>query len=221
MIFLEGIITFISPCILPMIPIYVSYFMKQDSAKEEKTNTKAIINSLGFIIGFTIIFTILGVISASLGILVRQYIKYLNILLGAIIIILGINFMEVIKLPFLNSSRGLKIKKKNFNFLSSLLFGIIFGITWSPCVGTFLATSLSIIAINGNILKGVILMITYCLGLGIPFCISTLLIDKLKNTFNYIKKHYKVINRVCGIFLCIIGILMMTGLIDKYFELIG
>ena len=145
MIFLEGIITFISPCILPMIPIYVSYFMKQDSAKEEKTNTKAIINSLGFIIGFTIIFTILGVISASLGILVRQYIKYLNILLGAIIIILGINFMEVIKLPFLNSSRGLKIKKKNFNFLSSLLFGIIFGITWSPCVGTFLATSLSII----------------------------------------------------------------------------
>lgn len=221
MIFLEGIITFISPCILPMLPLYVSYFMGQNNGMDEKTNIKILINVLGFIFGFTCIFTLLGVISASLGNIVKEYIRYINIVLGVLIIILGLNFMEFINIKTLNKTKGINLKMKKINFISSIVFGVIFGITWSPCVGTFLGTALSIIAINGNIIKGIALIITYCLGLGIPFILSTLLIDKLKNTFNYIKTHYNVITKVCGMFLCIIGVLMVTGLIDKYFEIVG
>jgi len=221
MTFLEGIITFISPCILPMLPIYISYFMGQDKKEDGKFNVKALTNALSFVLGFTCIFTILGALSASLGNLVKKYVEYINIVLGIFIIIFGINLMGVINIPGINKTRGIKLKIKRFTCISSFIFGIIFGVTWSPCVGAFLGTALSIIAVNGNIITGITLIVTYCLGLGIPFIISTLLIDKLKSTFNYIKSHYQVINKICGIFLCIIGMLMITGLINKYFELVG
>lgn len=220
MTLLEGVITFISPCILPMLPIYISYFMGQNS-DEEKTNKNAIINSIGFVLGFTCIFVFLGIISASLGNIIREYIKYINIVLGLIVIIFGLNFFGVITIPLLNNAKGINIKIKKFNFLTSYIFGLIFGVSWTPCVGTFLGTALSLVILKGNILKGIILMAIYCVGLGAPFIISTLLLDKLKTTFGYIKSHYNVINKICGIFLCIIGILMVTGLLDKYFELVG
>jgi len=213
--FLEGIITFISPCMLPMLPIYISYFASQEI--KEKNTLKTIINTLGFILGFTVVFTILGVFSASLGILLKENINIINIILGLIIIIFGLNFMGVININMINNTKGIKLKQEKVNFLSSLIFGIIFSITWTPCVGTFLGAALSVITISGNILKGTILILTYCLGLGIPFVISAFLIDKLINTINGIKKHYKMINIICGVFLCIIGILMITGLINKYF----
>lgn len=214
-IFLEGIITFISPCMLPMLPIYLSYFAGQ--RPEEKSTKRMLINVLGFILGFTVVFTILAIFSATLGILLKTYIHIINIILGIIIIIFGLQFMGVLNLSMLNKSKGMRFISNNMGFLKALLFGIIFSITWTPCVGAFLGTALSIIVVNGNILKGIILILIYCLGLGIPFIISAILIDKLKNTFVFIKKHYKAINILCGTFLCIIGICMITGLIDKYF----
>ncbi len=220
MTFLEGIITFISPCVLPMIPIYISYFMGQNN-EDEKTNKNAIINSIGFVLGFTCVFVILGIISASFGNIIREYIKYINIVLGLAVIIVGLNFLGTISIPFLNNSKGINIKIKKFNFLTSYVFGMIFGVSWSPCVGAFLGTALSLVVLKGNILKGMLLMAIYCVGLGVPFVISTLLLDKLKTTFGYIKSHYNIINKICGIFLCVIGILMVTGLLNKYFELVG
>lgn len=217
-ILLEGIITFISPCMLPMLPIYLSYFAGQEN--EEKNTIKMLINVIAFILGFTIIFTLLGIFSASLGVFLKSNMNIINIVLGIIVILFGINFMGVLNIPLLNKSNGIKIKKTKATVISSFLFGVVFSITWTPCVGAFLGTALSIITVSGNLLKGVTLILVYCLGLGIPFVISALLIDKLKNTFNSIKKHYPVINMICGVFLCIIGILMITGMIDKYFNLI-
>ncbi len=217
-ILLEGVITFISPCMLPMLPIYLSYFAASETDKNSKTKT--LINVVFFVIGFTIIFTLLGVFSASLGVFLKTNMNIVNIILGSVVILLGINFTGVIKLPIINKSRGISNIKNKATFVSSFLFGIIFAVTWTPCVGTFLGAALSIIAISSNIIKGITLILVYCLGLGIPFLISALFIDKLKNTFDGIKKHYKTINIVCGIFLCIIGLLMVTGLIDKYFSLI-
>ena len=218
-ILLEGIITFISPCMLPMLPIYLSYFAGQEN--EGKNTIKMLINVIAFVLGFTLIFTILGVFSATLGVFLKSNMKIINIVLGIIVILFGINFMGVINIPLLNKSKGIKIQKTKTTVISSFLFGVIFSITWTPCVGAFLGTALSIITVSSNILKGTTLILVYCLGLGIPFVISALLIDKLKNTFNSIKKHYKVINKTCGVFLCIIGILMITGLINKYFNLLA
>ena len=218
-ILLEGIITFISPCMLPMIPIYISYFAGQEV--EERNTLKTLVNVFGFVIGFTIIFTILGVFSASLGILLKNNMNIVNIVLGIIVFLFGLGFMGVININRINNKKGIRLKNENMRFLSSLLFGIIFSITWTPCVGVFLGATLSMITVSSNIFKGITLILTYCLGLGIPFILSALFINKLKNTFAVIKKHYPVINKICGAFLCIIGILMITGLIDKYFSYIA
>ena len=218
LIFLEGIITFISPCMLPMLPIYISYFAGRDDSKSSKIVT--VLNAVCFVIGFSIVFTALGVFSATLGTFLKNNNRIVNIILGIIIVIFGVNFMDIIKIPVINNTKGIKVNINKYNCVSSFILGVVFSITWSPCVGAFLGTALSIILVNGNVLKGTILIFIYCLGLGIPFVISAALIDRLKNTFDYLKKHYLLITRVCGAFLCVIGILMMTGTIDKYFMLV-
>ena len=202
---------------LPMIPVYLSYFAAQGT--EEKNTKRMLLNIIAFILGFTIVFTLLAVFSATIGILLKTNMHIVNVILGVIVIVFGLQFMGIININILNKGNGMRLNQRNFKFLSSFLFGIIFSVTWTPCVGVFLGTALSVITISGDILKGVILILIYCLGLGIPFVISALLIDKLKNTFDVIKKHYKIINIICGVFLCIIGICMATGLIYKYFAL--
>ena len=118
--FLEGIASFISPCILPMLPIYISYFV----GKEENKTSKAVINSIGFVLGFTIVFLILSIFASQLGTLVSQYIEYIKIIFGIIIILLGISYMEIIKPKFLNKSKQIKADTKNLNFIKSLAIPI-------------------------------------------------------------------------------------------------
>lgn len=200
---------------LPMLPIYISYFAGQEN--EQKKLKDKIINVISFVLGFTLVFLLLGIFSATLGKLLKRYIFFINIILGIIVILFGLNFIGLLKIPFINKTKGIKLNRTKVTFASSFLFGIIFSISWSPCVGTFLGSALSLIIINGNLLKGILLILSYCAGLGVPFVISVLLIDKLKNTFNVIKKNYDIISKTCGIFLCIMGILIATGLINEYF----
>lgn len=211
-VFLEGIATFISPCLLPMIPIYISYFSCQGT---EEKKYKVILNTIGFILGFSIVFILLGILASTLGRFITSYLPIINILLGIVIILFGLNFIEIIHLPFFNQAKGLKLNKKQTGFFSAMLFGIIFSISWTPCVGTFLGSALLLVASGTDFLKGILLLICYCIGLGIPFIISAVLLEKVKNSFDFIKKHYSTINKVCGIFLILIGILMATGLLQK------
>lgn len=208
--FLEGILTFISPCLLPMLPIYISYFMGQDSKK-----SNAIINSLGFVLGFSIVFILLGIFASTFGMFIRNYIKVINIVFGILIIILGLSYIPKLKINLFNKLKPNEIKIKRFNFFSSILFGILFSISWTPCIGTFLGSALMLVASTGKTLQGVLMLICYSLGLGIPFVLSAILIDRLKNAFNFIKKHYEVINTICGILLVIIGILVSLGIMEK------
>lgn len=210
-LFLEGIITFISPCILPMLPIYISYFI----GGEEKNKKSALINSIGFVIGFSIIFTILGIGASTLGIFIKQYMKIFNFLGGAILVIFGLSYMEIIKVGFLQKQIKIKYTIKDFSFGKSLIFGFIFAIGWTPCVGTFLGSALMIASQSSHMIEGFIMLLVYSLGLGIPFIISALLIDSLKSTFDFIKRNYKVINNISGLLLIVIGIFMMTGYLSK------
>ncbi len=200
--FLEGIASFISPCLLPMIPIYISYFI----GEEEKNSTKKIINALGFVIGFTLVFLILSIFASSLGILISNNIKYIKIAFGIIIIFLGLNYMEIIKLKFLNKYKVFNADKKNLNFFKALIFGVVFSVSWTPCIGTFLSSALLLVAKHQDMLKGILLMLIYSIGLGIPFIISVVLIEKLKQAFDIIKKNYNIIKKVSGAILIIIGI---------------
>ena len=207
--FLEGIASFISPCVLPMLPIYISYFAGQEYNKKHK----ALINSIGFVIGFSIVFVLLGVLASSLGSIILKYQNIIKILFGIIIIIFGLNMMETIRIPFLNKSFKPNIKKKEFNFISSMIFGILFSIGWTPCVGAFLGSALMMASTEGETLKGSILLLYYSIGLGIPFIISSILIEKLKKIFYWIKEHYKLINTISGLFLIIIGTIMIGQVI--------
>lgn len=200
--FLEGIASFISPCMLPMIPIYVSYFI----GEEEENSKKKIINSIGFVLGFTIIFLLLSIFASKLGRLLINGIKYIKIIFGILIILLGANYMGILKIGILNKTKGINLKNKEFNFFKAILFGILFSISWTPCIGTFLSSALLLVASNQDVLKGIVLMLLYSIGLGIPFIISAILIDNLKTMFNFIKKHYNIIKIISGIILIIMGI---------------
>lgn len=203
--FLEGIASFISPCLLPMLPIYISYFM----GEEENNKKKAIINSIGFVLGFSIVFLVLSIFASTIGYFISSYTKYIKITFGIIIIILGLNYMEVLKLNFLNKTKGIQIKNRKINFFKALLFGILFSISWTPCIGTFLSSALLLIAKEQELLKGIILMLFYSIGLGIPFIISVVLIEKLKEVFDFIKKNYKKVKIISGLILIGMGIYMI------------
>lgn len=203
--FLEGLASFISPCLLPMLPIYISYFM----GEEEKSKKKAILNSIGFVLGFTFVFLVLSIFASSVGHFISGYTKYIKIAFGIIIIILGFNYMEIIKLKFLNKTKGIQIKNKNINFFKAMMFGILFSISWTPCIGTFLSSALLLIAKEQELVKGIILMLLYSIGLGIPFIISAILIEKLKTVFDFIKNNYKKVKIISGLILIGMGIYMI------------
>lgn len=214
--FLEGIITFISPCLLPMIPIYISYF----AGGGERSTKKTVSCAIGFILGFTILFVSMGALAGTIGGLLSRYQMIVNIITGIIVILFGLNYLGIFKMVLFRGSK-LSVDTSNLSFFSALLFGIIFSIGWTPCVGAFLGSALMLASQQGHVLEGMMMLLVYSLGLGIPFLISSILVDKLKSTFDWIKRHYNIINKVCGIFLVIIGILMATGLLGKYLALLS
>ena len=208
--FLEGIITFISPCLLPMLPVYVSYF----AGGEQRTMARVIKNALGFVLGFTLVFVSLGALAGTFGRLLSDHKAIVNVVIGVIIIFFGLNFLGVFKL---NLFRGIHYgRTDNMGFFSALLFGIVFAIGWTPCVGAFLGSALMLAASQGHVLEGVLMLLCYSLGLGIPFFVSAILIDRLKGALGFIKRHYNVINIISGSFLIAIGALMATGLFDIF-----
>lgn len=205
--FLEGIISFISPCMLPMLPIYISYF----SGNADKKNT-ALVRSIAFVIGFTLIFCVLGIFAGTIGKILNQYQNIVNIVCGIIVVIFGLNYLEIIHLPLF---KGINKKQNIKDIFSAFLFGIIFSINLTPCIGAFLGSALMMASVSETAIQGMVLLLAYSLGLGIPFIISAVLLEKLNKTFDFIKKHYNIINNICGIFLIIVGILIMFGIMNK------
>ena len=214
--FIEGIITFVSPCLLPMLPVYLTYF----AGGGERSTKKTLTGALGFVLGFTAVFTAMGALAGTIGGFLKQYEVILNIILGLIVIIFGLNYIGVFKLKIFSGMNKGKVRT-DMGFFSALLFGIVFFVGWTPCVGAFLGSALALASSEGRVLTGVIMLLLYSLGLGIPFLLSAVLIDKLKSAFAFIKKNYKIINTVCGVFLIIIGILMATGMMNKLLTLLN
>lgn len=216
-LFLEGIITFISPCLLPMLPIYVSYFA---GGEEDRKTAKTLVNAFGFVLGFTTIFVLLGALAGTLGSFLTKHQMIVNVITGLIVVFFGLNFLGVFKLNIFKGGHS-SVKNKRMGFFSALLFGIVFSIGWTPCVGAFLGSALAMASQQGNALKGILMLLCYSIGLGIPFVVSAVLIDKLRSAFNFIKKHYNVINIVSGSLLVLIGVLMMTGLFERLISLLS
>ena len=214
--FLEGIITFISPCLLPMLPVYISYF----AGGTERNTKKTLKNAFGFVLGFTTVFVIMGALAGTVGSFLSRYQVAVNIVTGLIVVFFGLNFLGIFKLNIFKGMSG-NTKTDNLGFFSSFLFGVVFSVGWTPCVGAFLGSALMMASQQGKVLQGILMLLTYSLGLGIPFIASAVLIDKLKTTFDFIKKNYKVINIICGCILILVGVLMMSGLLTKFVGLLA
>jgi len=213
--FLEGIITFISPCLLPMLPVYVSYF----AGGGERQGAKTAKNALGFILGFTLVFVMMGALAGTFGRLLNEHKTAVNLVTGLIVTFFGLNFLGVFRLNmFRGSNRRIR---GELGFFSAMLFGVTFSIGWTPCVGAFLGSALMLATSSGQVTKGIVMLLLYSAGLSIPFFASAMLVDRLKGAFGFIKRHYNVINAISGGFLVLIGILMATGVFGKFLVMLS
>lgn len=214
--FLEGIITFISPCLLPMLPIYVGYF----AGGGERTMRKTLTGALGFVLGFTLVFMAMGALAGSVGALLTKYSFWVNLIGGVIVILFGLSYMGVFQLNLFHGMKG-TMKTGELGFFSALVFGLVFSVGWTPCVGAFLGSALMLASQRGHVLEGVGMLLCYSLGLGLPFLLSAVLIDRLKSAFHWIKRHYSVINKICGGLLVLVGVCMATGMLGKLLALLS
>ena len=208
--FLDGIITFLSPCLLPMLPIYISYF----AGGGERSTGKTLTGALGFVGGFTTVFMAMGALAGTIGSFLKDYQTAVNIFSGAVVIVFGLNYLGVLRIHLFRGNRH-AANTGDMGFFAALLFGVIFSLGWTPCVGAFLGSALMLASQQGYVLEGILMLLAYSLGLGIPFLLSAVLIDYLKSAFERIKRHYGIINKISGSLLILIGILMATGTLGR------
>ena len=212
--FLEGVITFISPCLLPMLPIYISYF----AGGGERSLRKTLRAAVGFVLGFTVVFVAMGALAGTLGGFLSRHQSVVDLVSGAVVVAFGLNYLGLLQLNFFHGSG--RAVEGELGFFSAAAFGVVFSLGWTPCVGAFLGSALMLASQQGSMLVGMGMLLCYSVGLGIPFLVSAVLIDQLKTAFNWIKAHYEIINRICGAFLVFIGLAMATGMMGKLLRIL-
>lgn len=210
--FLEGLISFVSPCMLPMLPVYVSYFAAGSDKKRAN-----LFRALAFVLGFTAAFCLMGLFAGTLGSLLLRYQRWVSLVCGLIVIVFGLSYLEIIPLPFF---KGMNSGRTVTGVFSAFVFGLVYSVSLTPCVGAFLGSALMLASSSGTARQGLLLLVCYSLGLGLPFLISALLLEQLSGVFRWIKSHYSVINRICGGFLILIGLLMCFGMLDRWMALL-
>lgn len=224
--FTEGILTFISPCILPMLPIYFLYLAgtavstgsagSSDSTdKSSADKSRVLINAIGFVAGFTIVFVALGAAASALGQFLGSNRLLVQRLSGLVMIIFGLNFTGLFKLGFLNIEKRFSYRTENLKFLSSMVFGMVFSFGWTPCLGAFLGSALLLAGNSETMLEGTSLLLVYSIGLGIPFILSSMILEQLKGAFRWLQKHGRIIGIISGILLIAAGLLVFFGIL-KY-----
>ena len=209
--FLEGVISFISPCMLPMLPVYVSYFAPGEG---EKGGT--LVRASAFVLGFTAVFSLLGVFAGTVGMFLSSHQRAVEILCGLMVILFGLGYLEIVPLPFF---RGMASGRKVTGVASAFVFGVIYSVSLTPCVGAFLGSALMLASTAGTAMRGFWLLVVYSLGLGVPFLLSAVLLEQLRGAFAAVKKHYRVINAVCGGFLILVGVCMAAGWLGRMMAL--
>ncbi|MGE4584039.1 MAG: cytochrome c biogenesis CcdA family protein [Sphaerochaeta sp.] len=209
--FLEGIISFISPCILPILPLYFSYLAGGVAERQQKKGV-LLKNSIAFVVGFTILFVALGAASTTIGKYLETHLTLLNRIGGVLVILFALNNLGFVLIPALNDNHKIQLKGlQNMNIPKSLLFGFVFAVGWTPCVGPLLGSALMMAANAALLYKGMLTLLSYALGLAIPFLLSAVLIEQAEGAFSAIKKHAKLITIISGLFLLAFGIALVIG----------
>ncbi len=215
--FLFGLLSFVSPCVLPIIPGYLSFIsglsldQMQNNENKKEILKKVFLNSLFFVFGFTTVFVALGASATFVGTFLLDNLEIAGKIAGVLLILLGIHMMGIFKFKFLNYEKRFHQNKKSFGVIGSFVVGLAFAFGWTPCIGPILAGILAVAAQQETVYQGIGLLTVYSLGLGIPFLLAAVSLNGFFSVFNKVKKHFKVVEIVSGILLIGVGILMFTG----------
>lgn len=215
--FIAGLLSFLSPCVLPLIPSYVTYITGLSFADlkaehpSHKVRQQTILHSLSFIAGFTAVFVLLGASATFLGGFLQEHMNLLRKTGGVMIVLFGIHVTGVFDLGILLGEKRLTIHRKPAGFLGSFIIGLAFAAGWTPCIGPILASILIVAATEGKVYHGMALLLVYSMGLGTPFFLSSLALHRFLVFFNRYKKHIRVMEIVTGVFLIIIGIMIFSN----------
>ena len=205
--FLEGVVSFVSPCMLPLLPVFLSYFAPAGESGRRS-----------FVLGFTSVFCLMGLFAGALSGWLVRYRRTVDLVCGGAVILFGLGYLGLVPLPFF---KGMSGARPVTGLLSAFLFGVIYSVSLTPCVGAFLGSALLLASTSGTALRGVTLLLCYSLGLGLPFLLAALLLEQLGSVFSFIKKHYAVIDRLCGLFLILVGVAMAAGWLGRLMAGIG
>ncbi len=222
-----GVISFLSPCVLPLIPSYVAFITGislEELSQEEnlrQVRIKVIANSLMFILGFSLVFIALGASATFVGKFLARNIRWFEIIGGVLVIFLGLHFAGILRLKFLDREKKIHLKKKPLGYLGTCLVGIAFGAGWTPCVGPILGAILTMAATTQNTLKGIVLLTFYSVGLGLPFFLSAIILHKFYEYFKTIRKYFRIISIAGGVLLIIVGILLISGYFSSISAFLG
>ncbi|MCL5977773.1 MAG: cytochrome c biogenesis protein CcdA [Nitrospirae bacterium] len=230
MAFGGGLLSFFSPCVLPVIPSYVSYITgisfedltgEQDKGRIRKVTLK---NSLSFIAGFSLIFILLGASSSFLGSILSDYQDTVRKIGGVLIVVMGLYIAGILKIGFLMQDKRLHLQNKPAGLLGSFFVGTAFAAGWTPCIGPILGSILLYASTANSVTSGIELLTAYALGLGIPFLITSLAINTALSYFKKINRYMRVVSVVSGLFLVVVGILLFTGtfnVLSQYMTMIS
>lgn len=215
--FVAGLISFFAPCVVPLLPAYISYVtgVSLNDLKGGQYNKfvkKILFSSIFYILGFSIIFVLLGTAASGVGIIFRRYDYIIQRVGGLIILILGLEFSGIINIPFLAFQKQFKLPDwvDKLGYFRAFFIGIVFATAWTPCVGAVLGSILALAAISGTAVKGATLLFTYSLGISIPFLIVSLTLAWFPRYLSFVSKHIGVISKVAGLLLALLGILLLT-----------
>ncbi len=215
--FVAGLLSFLSPCVLPLIPSYITYitglsFSDLDSEHPNSViRRKTLLHSLSFVAGFTIVFVLLGASATIAGSFLQEHMSVVRKVGGVMVILFGIHVTGLFPITWLLGEKRLNLKDKPTGYLGSVIVGLAFAAGWTPCIGPILASILMIAATEEKVWHGIALLLLYSLGLGIPFVISALAMHRFISVFNRFKKHIRLFEIVTGLFLVIVGVLIFTN----------
>jgi len=209
--FVAGLLSFLSPCVLPLIPSYVSFVTGLSLEDAGHRRWVALGHTLMFVLGFTVIFVLLGATATALGTLLNYHRVWIERIGGALIVVFGLYMLGAFQWGVLARERRFTIQDKPVGYLGSALVGLAFGAGWSPCIGPILGAVLTYTSATATLGQGIVLLLAYSLGLGIPFILAAVAIDRFLGWFQRYRRFIPVMTRVAGVALVFVGVLLATG----------
>ena len=208
-----GILSFLSPCVLPLVPAYLVN-LAGESALTGSDRRRTLAHALAFVIGFAVVFTLLWIGIAVVGALVGEFVTWMQRLAGVLLVVLGMHMVGLITIPFLERTADVRLGAGAGGYTRSILIGIAFGAGWTPCIGPYLAVILSVL-LDRDLVSGAVLLLAYTLGLGVPFLLVAGGVGGAQRALGWVRAHLRVVNAVGGTLVIVMGLLLLSGQLTR------